>query len=137
MPDTIEKLEGRRTALLERLTETGDMRRGSITEVFRPCGKPTCCCAGADHPGHGPYYAFTTKVVGKTRTVQLRRGPRLDKLEREVETYRQFRATSEEVVQVNEALCDLRPVPALRETAARVGLKKKSPRSSKPRSRGK
>jgi hypothetical protein len=137
MPETIERLETRRTALLDRLAQTGDMRRGSITEVFRPCGKPTCCCAGADHPGHGPYYAFTTKVGGKTRTVQLRRGARLEKLEREVETYRQFRATSEEVVQVNEALCDLRPVPAQREPAVRVGLKKKSPRSSKPKSHGK
>jgi hypothetical protein len=81
------------------------MGRGSITEVFRPCGKPTCACAAADHPGHGPYYAFTTKVDGKTKTLPLRPGPMLSKSEREVETHRGFRATCDRLLAVNEAFC--------------------------------
>jgi hypothetical protein len=128
MSDPLPKLQAERDALLQSLAATGDMRRGSITEVFRSCGKPTCACAAADHPGHGPYYAFTTKVDGKTKTLQLRPGPMLSKIEREVETHRGFRATCDRLLDVNEAICDARPVEA-------PGLEKK--RRSPPRSRPK
>ncbi len=110
MPDPTSKLEMERSTLLQKLAATGDMRRGSITECYRRCGKASCACAAADHPGHGPYYAFTTKVRGKTKTLQLRPGPLLTKMEREVVTYRDFRATCDKLLNVNEAICDARPV---------------------------
>ena len=78
MAETLEELEQRRKALLGTLAATGDMRRGSITESYRPCGKSTCACAQAGHPGHGPFYAFTRKVGGRTQTIQLRPGPALN-----------------------------------------------------------
>jgi hypothetical protein len=119
------------------LAETGDMRRGSITEAYRPCGKADCACTARDHPGHGPFYAYTRKVSGKTKTVQLRPGTRLTRLDREVETYRQFRQACQELVAVNETLCELRPVEEERDVPARRTLKKKLPRSSRQRSRSK
>jgi hypothetical protein len=136
MASSIDELEKRRGALVQSLTEIGDMRRGSISEAYRSCGKSNCACTAADHPGHGPFYAFTRKEAGKTKTVQLRDGPRLAKLEREVEAYHQFRATCEKIVDVNETICEARPVEPI-EPAARHGLKKKLPRSSKRRWRKK
>ena len=129
MNDTTSNLEAERSALLEKLATTGDMRRGSITECYRRCGKPTCACAAPDHPGHGPYYAFTRKEKGKTKTLQLRPGPLLTKIQIEVETYREFRATCERLLEVNESICEARPVePAVPEK------KRRSRRSSKPKS---
>lgn len=130
MSDPVSKLEFDRAALLQALAATGDMRRGSITEVYRSCGKSACACAAADHPGHGPYYAFTKKVEGKTRTLQLRPGPLLEKIEREVTAYRVFRETCERLVLVNEALCDRRPV----EPARAPEKKRRSASPSKPKS---
>ena len=132
MAEVLEKLEARRRELLKTLGDTGDMRRGSITEVYRPCGKPGCACADSAHPGHGPFYAFTRKVAGKTQTLQLRAGPELDKLLEEVRTYHEFRAAAQELVEVNEEICKQRPVP---ESAGRErrGLKKKLPRSFRRR----
>lgn len=123
MADAIPKFEAERSALLQRLAATGDMRRGSISEVYRSCGKPTCACAAPNHPGHGPYYAFTTKVGGKTKTLQLRPGPLLTKIEREVGTYRAFRETCGKLVDVNEAICEARPLDAA------AGVEKKRRRS--------
>ena len=134
MADPIGPLEAKREALLKQITNLGDMRRGSITETFRPCGKPNCGCSAADHPGHGPYYAFTTKVAGKTKTVQLRAGPRLTKFQREVDAYRRFRSLTEQLLEVNEAICDARPGEA-GEPSERARLKKTSSSSSKRRSR--
>lgn len=132
MPDSLAALEARRDAILREMARLGDMRKGSITEAFRRCGKPSCACHRHDHPGHGPYYAFTTKAAGKTRTVQLRAGARLDKFQREVDTYREFRALSEKLVAVSDAICAARPEPA--EPGARPEGKKTSPRSSRGRS---
>ena len=132
MPDAIQVLETKRDDILRQMARLGDMRKGSITEAFRCCGKPACVCFGADHPGHGPYYAFTTKVAGRTKTVQLRAGSRLDKFQREVETYKQFRALSEELIEVNEALCEARPAPDA--ASQRSALKKTSRHSSRRRS---
>jgi len=132
MPDPIHSLEAERDDILRQMSRLGDMRKGSITETFRCCGKRACACFAPDHPGHGPYYAFTTKVEGKTRTIQLRAGSRLDKFQREVETYRRFRALSEKLIEVNQALCEARPEP---DTASqRSALKKTSRRSSRRRS---
>ena len=115
----ITRLETKRAELLEKLAMTGYMRRGSITENYRPCGKPTCACADPSHAGHGPYYAYTIKVDGKTRTRQMRPGPALEKLEREVAMGRVFRTTCDELFQVNEALCDGRPADLKARAALR------------------
>ncbi len=137
MGERLEQMERKRAALLTALAETGDMRQGSISETYRRCGKANCACAQARHSGHGPFYAFTRKVGGKTQTIQLRPGPALNKLLREVESYHQFRRLVEDLVEVNEAICRLRPLEAGEETLGRRALKKKLPRSSRRRWRGK
>lgn len=111
MCQSLDELLAHRYQLLQRLTEIGDMRQGSISESFRRCGSPSCCCAAPDHPGHGPYYAFTRKVEGKTRTINRRPGAQLNKLRREVAEYQRFKALCREVLQINEAICDARPAP--------------------------
>jgi len=136
MVERVEALESKRADLLKALAETGDIRRGSISETYRRCGKANCACAQARHGGHGPFYAFTRKVGGKTQTIQLRPGRALNKLLGEVESYHQFRRLVEELVEVNEAICRLRPVEVEQERPGRRVLKKKLPRSSKRRWRG-
>ena len=132
MPSSFAALEAEREVVLTQIAQIGDMRRGSITETFRACGKSNCVCSQADHPGHGPYYAFTKKVAGKTRTVQLRAGSRLKKFEREVDAYRRFRTLSERLLELNEAICDKRPEEEL--AGRRV---KKTSRGSSRRKLGK
>ena len=135
MPTPLAALEAQRDGILREIAQLGDMRKGSITEAFRSCGKPGCACHRRDHPGHGPYYAYTMKVAGKTRTVQLRAGARLDKFQREVDTYKEFRALSDKLIVVNDAICAARPEPE--EASARSEGKKTSARSSTRRLPGK
>lgn len=129
MPELIATLEAKRSEVAKRISQLGDMRKGSITENFRCCGKPACGCHATDHARHGPYYAFTTNVAGKTKTVQMRPGAKLRKFEREVSTYKEFRKLSNELIAVNETLCEARPAPD--ETADPADLKKTSRRSSR------
>ena len=54
------------------LGEIGIVLRGSVTERYMPCGRAGCRCLATPPSLHGPYFQWTTKVEGKTRTVRLR-----------------------------------------------------------------
>jgi len=137
MAKTIEELEGRRAGVLKQIGEVGDMRRGSIAERYRQCGKHPCCCEQADHPGHGPYYSLTVKAEGTTVTRHVAAGAELAKVQREIAAFRRFQDLVPALVAVNEELCEARPgAETDGESSARQERGKKLPRSSKRRSRG-
>jgi hypothetical protein len=108
--EQLDELERRRAQLYEQLAGTGDFRPGSVNETWRRCGKPNCACAQPGHPGHGPRYLWTRSAGGRTRTRQLT-AAELDKVRREIASYRQFVAVTGQIVQVNEAICEARPDP--------------------------
>lgn len=135
MADPLTVLERQRAETFAEMQALGDMRRGSIVERHRRCGKSPCCCEAADHPGHGPYYSFTAKVGGTTRTRQLQPGPALEKVQREIAAFRAFQALSHRLLEVSEGLCEARAVPVAASPVQ--ALKKKSRRPSRKKSRAK
>jgi hypothetical protein len=137
---SLADLEQRRAQMYAELSATGDFRRGSITENYRRCGKPNCACAEPDHPGHGPRHLLTRSVAGKTKGRQLSPGPELDKARQEIANYQHFATLSQQIVEVNEAICDARPIPTRTETeptaatqAEKGGSSSTSRRKSPPR----
>ena len=131
---SLAELEQQRAELHGRLAETGDLRPGSINATYRRCGKPNCACAQPGHPGHGPRWLWTKSAGGRTRTRQLSPGE-LDKVRAELANFKEFAALSEQIVEVNEAICEARPVPAAGEAPDAEGQKKGSAISSPPGSR--
>jgi hypothetical protein len=136
----IEELEVERRRLCGELGEVGDLRRGSIAEIYRRCGKPNCACCEAEHPGHGPRYLLMTKVDGRSRAQDVSPGPELTKVRQEVANHQHFRQLVQEIVEVNEQICTARPIDGGEQDAERAGLKKKpsiaSRRSSRRKSSG-
>jgi len=57
--------------LRDHLAQTGYICTGSITTVYRKCGKPYCYCAKDERAVHGPYNVWTRKLKGKTVTRNL------------------------------------------------------------------
>jgi len=58
-------------ALKREIQKLGFVRPGSLVRRFMPCGNPSCRCM-ADPPRlHGPYYQWSHKVGGKTRSIRL------------------------------------------------------------------
>ena len=125
MEPTLESLEFRRKELHRSLEALGDFRRGTISVNFRRCGKSNCACAQENHPGHGPQYLWNASVEGKTRARNLPPGPELEKVEKEVERYREFDRLCQELIIVNEQICQLRPVRILADEDELERLKKK------------
>jgi hypothetical protein len=136
MPEKLKTLLELRGQLLNKLKQIGDMRQGYLHENYRSCGKPNCWCAKPGHKGHGPYYIFTRKVGGKTKTINMRPGARLDKIKGEVEEYQRFKHICRQLVEVNERICEARPVEEyVSVDAVRASLKKKRQRSRSKKTR--
>jgi hypothetical protein len=135
---SLPELEQQRAQLYAQLAATGDLRPGSINATYRKCGKPNCSCAQPGHRGHGPRWLWTRSAGGKTRTRQLA-AAELEKVRAELAAYRDFAALSEQIVEVNEAICEARPVPPPAEqppagpAGERGGSAGRSPRRPRPR----
>lgn len=110
MSDPLAALEAKRSKLLEEFLSLGDLRRGSVTAVVRSCGKATCHCAKTNDPGHDPQFRLTRRVGGKTMTETFPNPEALRKAQQEVAEFHRLQRLSEELVDTNEKICELRPV---------------------------
>ena len=129
MPDSLASLEDQRSSILSQIAQLGDFRSGSITAIAGRCGKPNCHCHQPGQPAHGPNYRLTRKLNGKTITESFASSAALQKAQREVQTFHRFRELSQQLLEVNEKICRLRPAE---ETW--TPQEKKRPRRSRRRS---
>jgi hypothetical protein len=57
--------------LKRRILALGWARPGSVIRRYMPCGNMTCRCMAAPPELHGPYYQWSHKIGGKTRSLRL------------------------------------------------------------------
>jgi hypothetical protein len=125
MEETIESLEKKRENLYRQMQEIGDFRRGIISVIYRKCGKSNCACAKKGHPGHGPQHLWNTTIKGKSYAKSLKLGPEMQKYLDEIANHQRFLKLCEEMVVVNERICELRPVSEISDENELAELKKK------------
>ena len=106
---SLPELMAERDRLFAQLGMVGDFRRGSVSENWRRCGKPNCACAAPEHPGHGPRFLWT-RSAGRRKTVarQLAAGE-VEKVRREIARHAEFATMVEQIIEVNEKICEARP----------------------------
>jgi hypothetical protein len=110
LPDSVAALEADRAKLLQEFLSLSDLRPGSITAVVRRCGKPTCHCAKPNDPGHDPQFRLTRRVAGKTVTETFATPAAFRKAQQEVAEFHRLQQLSQELIAVNQKICELRPV---------------------------
>ena len=106
---SLPELEARRDWLYAQLSAVGDFRRGSVSENWRRCGKPNCACAAPDHPGHGPRFLWTRSEGRRKRVGRQLAAGEVEKVRREIGRHAEFTAAVEQIIEVNEAICEGRP----------------------------
>lgn len=107
---SIPDLEAERARLYEELAAVPDFRRGSVSENYRRCGKANCACAGPDHRGHGPRMMWTRSVSGRRTKGRQLRAEEVEKVRAEIAAHGRFASLTAAIVEVNEAICEARPV---------------------------
>lgn len=76
MDDLYDQLSPQLRERIERcraeLAELDLVLRGTVAPYYTTCGKKGCRCQADSPTLHGPYYQWTSKVDGKTKTIRLR-----------------------------------------------------------------
>jgi hypothetical protein len=135
MTTSLEQCRRQRARLLRQLVEFGDFRPGSISKPTKRCGKPSCHCAKDGDSGHPGRAQFTAKVAGKTVTESLPSRSSQLKAKREIGEYRRFQQWSSSFVEVNIAICRLRPVEEDMDLTSQEKNGRSDPTRSRRRSR--
>jgi len=107
---SLPELEATRDRLHARLAAVGDFRRGSVSQNYRKCGKPNCACAAPDHRGHGPRFLWTRSAGARKTVGRQLAAAEVEKVRRELARHAEFTAISEQIAEVNERICEARPV---------------------------
>ena len=102
----IERLERRRDAMRDELAAIGDLRPGTLVEITRKCGKPTCHCARPGDPGHRGW-ALSRNVGGKRMNRGIP-GHALEQTRSQVAEHARFKDLSRQFVEASEELCRAR-----------------------------
>ncbi len=131
---SIRELEAERDRLYAQLSTVGDFRRGSVSENWRRCGKPNCACAAPDHPGHGPRFLWTRSEGRRKRVGRQLAASEAGKVRREISRHAEFTATVGQIIEVNEQICEARPVTGTDVPPVPEGEKGGSSRRSRKRS---
>ena len=130
MPESLTDLEQQRQSILQRILQLPDFRTGSITATYGACGKPSCYCHRPNQSPNGPNFRLTRKWKGKTITETFANPAALQKAQREVAAYQQFRELSQELIAINEKICRARPVEEQDFTSEKKKPRKRSSKKS-------
>jgi len=108
MADTLslKELRSQKERLLDQLGSLAEFRPGSLVSSYRKCGKPQCHCAREGDPGHGPSWAVTRKVAGKTVT-KVVDAQTLEAVRGEIAEYHRFQQIVHELVETNVKICNV------------------------------
>ena len=131
-PSVVE-LEAERDRLYAQLSQVGDFRRGSVSENWRKCGKPNCACAAPDHPGHGPRFLWTRSEGRRKRVGRQLAAAEVGKVRAELGRHEEFTAAVQQIIEVNEMICEARPVAGTDAPLVPEGEKGGSSRLSRGR----
>lgn len=58
-------------ALKRQIAALGWARPGSVVRRYMPCGNASCRCMADPPQLHGPYYQWSHKIHGRTRSLRL------------------------------------------------------------------
>jgi hypothetical protein len=105
------------------LSQPRAMRRGTVSERRMKCGQANCACQRDSKARHGPYYALTQAVGGKTRSRYVS-SDQVPVLRRQIEAGREFRQQVEAYWEACEHWADAE----LEQTQAAEAAEKKGSR---------
>jgi hypothetical protein len=102
----LKELQRRRSEIQVAMNEIGIMRSGSLSIRYQKCGKAKCICKSKGHPGHGPVYSYSIKDerINKTVIRSYPPGPKLEKLQQEIENYHRYKELNKEYILINNEI---------------------------------
>lgn len=74
MDNNLEKLKEQFEKIKGEICSISYLRKGSIAKCYQTCGNPGCRCHKDKKYRHGPYWWWTSKDSGKTKSILVPEG---------------------------------------------------------------
>lgn len=136
MRERLKGLEVKKKELCDKLKQLGAFRRGSLSLIYRRCGRTNCKCTQSGHSGH-PQYIWSATIKGKSYARNITLGPPMQKYKEEIENYQKFLKIRDDLIDVSEKIADEQPIPEVKSNQELERLKKKLQRMFIQKLRGK
>ena len=97
---TIQEIEAGRNRILEEMRAIRSLRRGSVNEQYFKKQRTD----KAQSVMLGPYYVFTRREGGRTKSYRLRKGQELEQAQQDVAAHKKFKELCREYEELTERL---------------------------------
>jgi hypothetical protein len=132
--DSLSSIPAQVRALAERLAELRPMRRGSLSQRYVKCSKPSCACSQDPAARHGPYFSLTRTIGGQTQS-QWVPAEHAEQVRAQIAAGQEFRRQVEAVWAACEQWAEAEIAPATEGRAEKRGSRRRSRRRSRPKSK--
>lgn len=112
-PSDLPVLERECERMYVELRGVGAFRPGTVNAVRHRFDEPNCVRADPSRPGHGEDCILRKEIAWKTVAAHCQPGRALGRARREVAKYKRSRGLVQEIIEVNEKICEARPVSPL------------------------
>ncbi len=107
MEDKLEKLEQDFKKIKDEIFSISYLKKGSIAKCYQTCGTTGCRCHKDKKYRHGPYWWWSTKVDGKTRSMLVPEGM-LDEVRIYIENYKFLKSKVKLLEEISEKIIKIK-----------------------------
>jgi len=79
------------------------LKKGSLTKCYQTCGNPGCRCHKDKKYRHGPYWWWSTKEEGKTKSILVPEGM-LSEIRSYIDNYRLLMSMVKQLEEISEKI---------------------------------
>ena len=83
------------------------LKKGSITKCYQTCGNPGCRCHRDKKYRHGPYWWWSTKEGGKTKSILVPE-EMLSEVRAYIDNYKLLKSKAKKLEEISERIIKIR-----------------------------
>ncbi len=107
MEDKLEKLEQDFKKIKDEILSISYLKKGSIAKCYQTCGNPGCRCHKDKKFRHGPYWWWTSKESGRTKSILVPEGM-LGEVSSYIENYKLLKSKVKMLEEISEKIIKIK-----------------------------
>ena len=103
----MDKLKEKFDRVKNEILSISYLKKGSLSKCYQTCGNPGCRCHRDKKYRHGPYWWWSTKVDGRTRSILVPEGM-LSEVRSYIDNYKLLKSRIREMEEISEKIIKIK-----------------------------
>ena len=105
--EELDKLKEEFERVKEELCSLAYLKKGSLSQCYQTCGTASCRCHQDKKYRHGPYWWWSTKEKGKTKSILVPEGM-LSEARSYIDNYKLLKSKTKKLEEISEKIIKIR-----------------------------